>query len=66
MELLKVCGPLLMKVIMKFSLCLYELERLVINVNDCLLPENKIPPLVETLYKGIYLFFIGGVLKDGM
>jgi hypothetical protein len=38
MELLQVCGPLLMAVILQFSLCLHELQRLMISVDDCLLP----------------------------
>jgi hypothetical protein len=45
MELLQVCGPLLMVVILQFSLCLHELQRLMISVDDCLLPENVMPPL---------------------
>jgi hypothetical protein len=45
MELLQVCGPLLMAVILQFSLCLHELQRLMISVDDCLLPENVMPPL---------------------
>jgi hypothetical protein len=38
MELLQVGGPLLMVVILQFPLCLYELQRLVINVYDRLFP----------------------------
>jgi hypothetical protein len=37
MELLHVGGPLLMMVVLQFPLCLYELQRLVINVDDRLL-----------------------------
>jgi hypothetical protein len=37
MELLQVCGALLMAVILQHPLCLYELQRLVISVDDCLL-----------------------------
>jgi hypothetical protein len=40
-ELLQICGPLLMAVILQFSLCLHELKQLMINVDDCLLPENS-------------------------
>jgi hypothetical protein len=37
MELLQVCGPLLMVVILQHPLCLYELQWLVISVDYCLL-----------------------------
>jgi hypothetical protein len=45
MELLQVCGPLLMVVILQLPLCLYELQRLVISVDDCLLSQNVMFPL---------------------
>jgi hypothetical protein len=44
-ELLQVCGPLLMVVILQFSLCLHELQWLMISVDDCLLPKNVMSPL---------------------
>jgi hypothetical protein len=53
-----------MVVIMKFSLCLHELQRLVISVDDCLLPENVVLPLSAGLYSGKSFFFIGGVLTN--
>jgi hypothetical protein len=56
MELLQVCGPIFMALVLQFSLCLDELQRLVINVDDCLLPENVMLPLVAGLYNGIHLF----------
>jgi hypothetical protein len=37
MELMQVCGPLLMVVILQLPLYLYALQRLVISVDDCLL-----------------------------
>jgi hypothetical protein len=37
MELLQVGGPLLMVIVLQLPLCLYELQRLVINVDDCIL-----------------------------
>jgi hypothetical protein len=64
MELLQVCGPLLMVVIMQFSLCLHELQRLMISVDECVLPENVMPPLAAGLYNGVHLFFLNGVLMD--
>jgi hypothetical protein len=35
-----------------------------ISVDDCLLPENVMPPLVVGLYNGVHLFFISGVLTN--
>jgi hypothetical protein len=55
-----------MVVVLQFSLCLYELQRLVINVDDCLLPKNVMLPLAASLYNGIHLFFIFGVLTEGI
>jgi len=40
MELLQVFEALMMVVILQFSLCLHELQRLVISVDECVLPEN--------------------------
>jgi hypothetical protein len=37
MELLQVCGPLLMAVVLQLPMCLYELQRLLIGVDDCIL-----------------------------
>ena len=37
MELLQVSGPLLMAIILQLPLCMYELQRLMISVDDCLL-----------------------------
>jgi hypothetical protein len=65
-ELLQVCGPLLMVVIMQFSLCLHELQRIMIIVDDCLLPKNVIPPLATILYNGVDLFSVSGVLMDSI
>jgi hypothetical protein len=48
-ELLQVCGPLLMAIILQFSLCLHELQWLMISVDDCLLPKNVMSPLVDRL-----------------
>jgi hypothetical protein len=62
MELMQVYGTLLMVVVLQFSLCLHELQGLVISVDDCLLPNNVVLPLSAGLYNGIHLFFIGGVL----
>jgi hypothetical protein len=48
-ELLQVCGPLLMAIILQFSLCLHELQWLMISVDDCLPPKNVMSPLASRL-----------------
>jgi hypothetical protein len=53
-ELLQVCEPLLMVVIIQFSLCLPKLQWLIINVDDCLLPKNVMSPLVIFLHNGVH------------
>jgi hypothetical protein len=64
MKLMQVCGPLLMAVVLQFTLCLHELQILVINVDDCLLPKNVMLPLEVGLYNGIHFFVISGVLTN--
>jgi hypothetical protein len=66
MELLQVCGPLLMVIVLQFSLCLHELERIVISVDGCLFPENVVLPLSTSLYNELHFFVIGGVLTYGI
>jgi hypothetical protein len=66
MELLQVGGPLLMAVILQFPMCLYELQRLVISVYDCLFPQNVMFPLMIGLYNGINFLVIGGVFSDNI
>jgi hypothetical protein len=66
MKLLQVVGPLLMAVVLQFSLCLYELQRLVINVYDHLFPQNVMFPLTTGLYNGIHFLVIGGVFSDSI
>ena len=50
MELLQVGGPFLMAVVLQFTLCLYELQGLVINVDDRLLSQNVMFPFPIGLY----------------
>jgi len=64
MELLQVCGLFFMAVILQLPLCLYELERLVIGVDDCLLSHNVMFPLTIELYNGIHFLVIGGIFLD--
>jgi hypothetical protein len=66
MELLQVGGPLLMAVILQFTLCLYELQRLVINVYDHLYLKNVMFPLIAGLYNGINFLVVGGVFMDNI
>jgi hypothetical protein len=65
-ELLQVCGPLLMVVILQFSLCLHELQWLMISVDDCLLPKNVMSPLVTGFHNGVHFFFVSRVLTDSI
>jgi hypothetical protein len=61
MELFHVCGPLLMAFVLQLPMCLYELQRLVISVDDCLLSQNVMFPLTSGLHNGIHFLIIGGV-----
>jgi hypothetical protein len=65
-ELLQLCGPLLMAVIIQFALCLHELQWLMINVDDCLLPNNVMSPMVTGFHNGVHLFVISRVLMDNI
>jgi hypothetical protein len=64
--LLQVCGPLLMEVILQFSLCLHELQWLMISVDDYLLPNNVMSPLAAVFHNGLHFFFISRVLTDSI
>jgi hypothetical protein len=66
MELLRVGGPLLMAIVLQLPLCLYELQRLVINVDDRILSQNVMFPLMIGLYNGIHFLVIGGVFLDSV
>jgi hypothetical protein len=66
MELLHVRGPLLMAFFLQLPLCLYEFQRLVINVDDCLLSQNVMFPLTKGLHNGIHFLVIGGVFPNGI
>jgi hypothetical protein len=66
MELLQVGGTLLLVVVLRFPLCSYELQRLVINVYDHLFPQNVMFPLKKGLYNGIHILVIGGVFPDNI
>ena len=64
MELLQVCGQLLMATILQLPLCLYELQGSVVCVDDYFLPQNVMLPLSVGLHNGIHLFVISGILSD--
>jgi hypothetical protein len=51
---------------MQFSLCLHEMHRIMISVDECLLLENVMPPLEASLYNGLHSFVVSGVLTDGI
>jgi hypothetical protein len=58
-ELLQLCVPILMVVILLFALCLHELQWLMnISVDDCLLLKNVMSPLEIALYNGVHFFVI--------
>ena len=65
-ELLQVCGPLLMEVILELSLCHHELQWLMIIVDDCLLPKNVMSPLAAGLHNGVHFFVISRVVMDNI
>ena len=64
MELLQICRPLLMAIILQFPLGLYELQGSMVCVDDRFLPQNVMLPLSAGLYNGIHLFVISGILLD--
>jgi hypothetical protein len=55
-----------MAIIMQFSLCLHELQWLMINVDDCLIPKNVMSPLAADLHNGLHFFVISRVLTDNI
>jgi hypothetical protein len=56
----------MMVVILQFALCLYELQRLMISVDDCLLPKDVMPPLEAGLHNGVHFFVVSRALTDDM
>jgi hypothetical protein len=65
-EFLQVCGPILMVVILQFSLCLHKMQWLMISVDDCILPKNVMSPLEAGFRNGVHFFFISRVLTDNI
>ena len=64
MELLQICRKLMITIILQLPLCLYKLKRLVIGVDDRLLPQNVVLPFPTSLHDGINFFIIGEVLPN--
>jgi hypothetical protein len=62
----KVCGTLMMAVILQLSLCLYELQWIMINVDDCLLPKNVMSPKATGFHNGVHLFVVIKVLTNNI
>jgi hypothetical protein len=56
--------PLLMVVILQFSLCLHEIQWFMICVDGCLLPKNVMSPLEVVFLNGVHLFFLSRVLME--
>jgi hypothetical protein len=55
-----------MVVILQLPLCLYQLQRLVISVDDCLISHNVMFPLTTCFHNEIHFLFITGVFSDGI
>ena len=53
-------------IILQLPLCQYKLKRLIIDVDDCVLPYNVMLPLLENMHNGIHLFIIAGVLPNSI
>jgi hypothetical protein len=55
-----------MAVILQFSLCLHEFYWIMISVDDCLLPNNVMSPLVTGFHIGVQFFVISRVLMENI
>jgi hypothetical protein len=56
----------MMEVILQFTLCLHELQWLMISVDDFLLLKNVMYTLETGFHNGVHLFVISRVLKDNI
>ena len=54
----------MMVIIMQLPLCLYELQGSVVCVDDFVLPQHVMLPLLTSMQNGIHLFFISGILAN--
>jgi hypothetical protein len=53
-----------MAIILQFSLCLHELQWIMISVDDFLLPKNVMSPMAISLHSGVHFFVVSRVLMD--
>ena len=53
-----------MAIILQLPLCLYQLQGLVVCVDDRFLPQNVVLPLAACMHNGIHLFVISGIFAD--
>ena len=53
-----------MVIILQFPLALYELQGLVVCVDDSFFPQDLMLPLLAGLDNGKHLFVISGILLD--
>jgi hypothetical protein len=60
----KVFQPLLMVVILEFSLCLHEIQQLMITMDNDIFPNNVMPPLMIVFHNGLHFLVIIRVLTD--
>jgi hypothetical protein len=51
-----------MAIILQFPLYLYELQGLMVCVDDRFLSQNVMLPLLASLHNGIHLFVVSGIL----
>jgi len=63
-ELLQICRPLMMEIVLQLPLCLYKLKRSIIDVDDHLILKNVMVPFPTSLHDGTLLFIICGLLSN--
>jgi hypothetical protein len=56
----------MMAIVLQIPLCLYELQGLVVCVDDRFLPQNVMLPLSAKLHNGIHFFVISGILSNNV
>ena len=66
MELLQICRPFFMVFLLQLPLGLHKLKRLVIHVDDCLLPQNIMFPLLTCMHNRIHFLIISGVPSNSI
>ena len=56
----------MIEVILQFSFSLHELQRLMIHVDDCLLPDNVISLFLVVFHYVVQFFVVSRVLTDNI